>query len=370
MDLEQPDTLGTFFTRLFQADFMPHGHCFFWRGELVWLHVLSDFAIFIAYFSIPLMILHFKKNRKDLPYPWVLVLFAAFIFWCGTTHLMNIVTLWHPIYRIEGIIKMITALVSVATAILIFPLIPKALALRSPAEVEDEKKRRRELENFTHIASHDLREPLRTISLFSDLVLKESAVGGDPQAKEYLSHIKRNSDRMQSLIEDLRAYSLLEVENRSLKKISLNSCYRKALESLRVTIEESKAQITDSFPNDEMWIKGVASQVEQLFQNLISNAIKFRAPGTSPDIQISASIEKGNWLISVQDKGIGFDPQFKEHVFIFFKRLHPTSDERYPGTGMGLAICKRVVEQHGGAIWAEALPMKGATFFFKIPTAQ
>ncbi len=136
VDLAKSDSFLGFFERLFKADFMPHGHCFFWRSDIVWLHVVSDLLIVLAYYSIPLMLLYFIQKKKGVPFKFVFALFSAFIFWCGTTHLLNVIVLWNPVYRLDGVIKAITAGVSVVTAAMLFPLIPKALALRSPKELE------------------------------------------------------------------------------------------------------------------------------------------------------------------------------------------------------------------------------------------
>lgn len=365
VDLEKPDTFFTFIERLAKADFMPHGHCFFWRGDILWLHVISDALIFFAYFSIPLMLLYFRKRIPDLPYKGILALFAAFIFWCGTTHAMNIVTLWNPVYRLEGVIKLITALISVATAILLFPIIPQALALRSPKEVEEERRRRQELEKFTHLASHDLREPLRTISLFTELLKQKEGKTSDPETQEYLSHIIKNSNRLADLIEDLGAYSRLDLDHLPLEEISISDCVKKAEENLEHSIQESKAEMTSSFSPSSPMIRAVPSQMLQLFQNLLSNAIKFQPPGKKPKIHIQGIEQDTHYLLSVSDNGIGFDPNFKEQVFLVFKRLHQAEDG-YPGTGMGLAICKRIVEQHGGKIWVESEVGKGSTFYFTL----
>lgn len=365
---------------------MPHGHCFFWRGEIVWLHVISDALIALAYFSIPLMLLYFRKNKKDLPYPWIFALFAGFIFWCGTTHIMNIVTLWIPVYRADGVVKFITASISVLTAIMLFPLIPQALSLRSPKELEkknqelekanlsliaqkarteEEIARRQDLETFTHIASHDLREPLRTISLFSDLLQDKLKERLDDEERGYIGHILTGTNRMTRLIESLGNYARLD--NRGVVEEScIRTCLDRALENLSLSIAESGAEITPTFKKNEAKVAVVPAQITQLFQNLIANAIKFRQEGVPLQIQISATKEDGSWVFTVSDNGIGFEAEYHDQIFMVFKRLH-TGEEKYPGTGMGLAICKRVLEQHNGTIWAESVPGQGSKFSFRLP---
>ncbi len=135
--MEYPESLWQFFQRLLMSsDFMPHGHCYLWRPAIVWLHAISDAAITLAYYSIPLMLGYFVRKRRDLAFNWMFLMFGAFIFLCGTTHLMSVWTLWQPVYRLDGVIKLITAVVSLVTAALLWPLIPKALALPSSQQLE------------------------------------------------------------------------------------------------------------------------------------------------------------------------------------------------------------------------------------------
>lgn len=169
-DLSESDSFIGFFRKLLSADFMPHGHCYWWKPDIIWLHVISDAAITLAYFSIPLMLVYFVRRKKDIPFHWIFLMFGAFIFWCGTTHALNIVTLWIPVYRLDGIVKAITAGVSIVTALCLFPLIPKALALRSPAELEaanaslaEENKRREEAEKHLQKSLKEKEALLREI---------------------------------------------------------------------------------------------------------------------------------------------------------------------------------------------------------------
>src|ERR1041384_2038566 len=126
---------------LLNGNFMPHGHCYFWRPDILWTHVISDALIAAAYFSIPVTLIYFVRRRRDLPFPWILLLFAAFILLCGTTHILSIITVWKPIYALDGVIKGITAATSVVTAIALVPLVPMALMLRSPRELERANQR-------------------------------------------------------------------------------------------------------------------------------------------------------------------------------------------------------------------------------------
>lgn len=135
-DVSAPPSLVEFFRRLLSHDFMPHGHCYFWRPEILWLHVISDLLIMAAYYSIPVMLIYFILKKRDVPFHWMFLMFGAFIFLCGTTHLMDVWTTWSAAYRLEGLVKLATAIVSVTTAILLAPLVPKALALPTPEELK------------------------------------------------------------------------------------------------------------------------------------------------------------------------------------------------------------------------------------------
>ena len=148
-DLTSPANLSTFLKRLFTEDFMPHGHCYFWRPDVLWLHVISDIGIALAYFSIPIMLIIFVLKRKDIPFHWMFLLFGLFIFFCGSTHVIDVITTWVPIYRFEGFVKLITAIISLTTAALLIPILPKVLTLPSlQGAIEELTNKSKELEKI------------------------------------------------------------------------------------------------------------------------------------------------------------------------------------------------------------------------------
>ena len=218
-----------------------------------------------------------------------------------------------------------------------------------------------ELEQFAYIASHDLREPLRKIKSYTDLLVKRYQGQLDDKADKYIAHITDGATRMQVLITDLLIYSRVTRGELSFEPIDLGVALNRALINLRGTILESSALIA-TYPLPT--VRANPSQMEQLLQNLIANAIKFRA-SQPPQIQIEAALHEQFWTISVQDNGIGIEPQYSERIFVIFQRLH--TKDKYPGTGIGLAMCKRIVERHGGRIWVESELGQGATFFFTLP---
>lgn len=372
LDILSTPNFPQFLARLFTSDFMPHGHCFFWRPEILWLHVLSDFAIGLAYYLIPFALFQFVRRRKDLVFNWMFILFAVFILACGTTHFMNIWTMWHGTYRLDGIIKLVTALASISTAILLYPLIPKALALKSPAQLEIEVQARtrelmeanKELEQFAYVASHDLQEPLRTVSNYVDLLSVKTVQKLSPEEREYLKIAMEGAERAQHLIRDLLEFSRAGAKGDEPKMVDMNDVVRKALANLQAQTQSAKADIrVDLLPK----VTADASQMLHLIQNLLSNAIKYR--GSAPlKVVVSAAEKSDEWVFTVEDNGIGIDAQYHEKVFALFQRLHDR--RKYPGTGIGLSICKKIVERHKGKIKIESQLGKGARFLFTLPKGK
>ncbi len=232
------------------------------------------------------------------------------------------------------------------------------------ARAEEEVRRSNsDLQQFAYAASHDLQEPLRGIAGFARLLEKRYKGKFDTKADEFIDYIIDDVKRMQALINDLLEYSRIEAKGKVFRATNCSVALEEAFYNLRSVIEETAADITyDLLPT----VMADAPQLKRLFQNLIGNAIKFGGK-ERPRIHISAERKENNWVFSVKDNGIGFDVQFADRIFVVFQRLH--ARQEYPGTGIGLAICKKIVEHHGGHIWVESEPGKGSTFYFTIPAA-
>ncbi len=227
--------------------------------------------------------------------------------------------------------------------------------------VSELKISNKELEQFAYVASHDLQEPLRMITSFTQLLEKRYKGQLDSDADDYIGFVVDGAHRMKDLIDDLLEFSRLNTEVREFELVIMEIALEDVLRNLKPAIKEHNARIThDYLPN----IMGDHVQIIQLLQNLIGNAIKFKG-NNPPDIHISAKDNEDEWLFSISDKGIGIDKNHQKQIFSIFKRLH--TREEYPGTGIGLSISKRIVERHGGQIWIESELGKGSTFYFTIP---
>jgi PAS domain S-box-containing protein len=228
--------------------------------------------------------------------------------------------------------------------------------------VRELKRSNDELGQFAYVASHDLQEPLRMVASYTQLLAKRYKGRLDSDADEFIAYAVDGSNRMQGLIQDLLAYSRAGAAGKALHEISSENALKEALTNLRATIQESGAVVThDTLPA----ITTDDTQLAQLFQNLVGNAIKYRS-AEIPRVHVSATKNGGNeWVFSVRDNGLGIDPQYFERIFILFQRLHGRKD--FKGTGIGLAICKKILERLGGRIWVESQPKKGSTFYFALP---
>jgi signal transduction histidine kinase len=365
-------------------DFMPHGCCYQWQPELLWAHVIADGLITLAYYSIPVILFIFIRKRRDVPFSAVFAIFAVFILSCGTTHLLEVISVWHPLYRLAALVKIITALVSMLAVVMLIPVLPQALALPSLAATnarlhatsEELRRSNAELEQFAYVASHDLQEPLRMVSLHLDLLQRRSlnpaaavidpTLSAEARAKEaeYIRRASEGATRMRALIADLLAYSRIDHVQTNDQVVDSAAALNDAMQDLRSAIDAAGATVT----HGEMpWVRIERTQLAQVFQNLIGNALKFRRPG-EPRIAIGASRRGNDWVFTVADNGIGIEARYFTKIFEVFQRLHDRS--AYEGTGIGLATVKKIVERHHGRIWVESVPGEGSTFLFALPAGE
>jgi PAS domain S-box-containing protein len=240
----------------------------------------------------------------------------------------------------------------------------KQAEARLSSAMADLERSNKDLEQFAYVASHDLQEPLRMVSSYTQLLAQHYDGRLDEKAKKFMDYAVDGAVRMQRLINDLLTYSRIGTQGKPMETTDTHALLGEAIRNLAAMIEEKRAIIT----NDDLpTVKADASQLIQVFQNLISNAIKFQGEDV-PHIHVSAQDKGREWIFSIRDNGIGIEKHYADRVFVIFQRLHTRRE--YPGTGIGLAVCKRIVERHGGRIWFESEPGKGSTFFFTIMKAK
>jgi signal transduction histidine kinase len=239
---------------------------------------------------------------------------------------------------------------------------------RKEAELERERyaqdlvRSNRELEQFARLVSHDLRAPLRTVIGFLRLLEEDRGEGLDDEAREYVTYASESAARMQRMIDAMLEYARLEGEIEPFGPVDCEALLAQTLHDLRFVIDEWEGVVT-SDPLPVVW--GDSVQLSLVFQNLVSNALKFQREGHTPRVHVSVEKDEEEWLFSVEDNGIGISERHQKRLFQVFSRLH--TPQEYPGLGVGLATCKKVVDRHGGRIWVESEPGVGSTFYFSIP---
>jgi len=377
------------------SGFMPHGHCFLWTPALLWSYVVSDLMIAGSYFSIPVAIWYFAEKRPDLPFKWIFVMFGIFVMACGSTHLYSIWNVWHAEYWGEAGIKVVTAAASVITAILLWPLIPRALAIPSHQQLahanenlQREVERRtlaelalrqrnneleqrsaqleaanRDLQSFSYSVSHDLRAPLRAIHGFAEILVRRHRDGMNEQGRHYLDNIVKAGADMGVLIDDLLRYSRLGRTAVQRHAVDLN----RLLEQIGRTLEARTAEIGAELviPARLPEIQGDRTLLEQILTNLLVNAYTYRRRDVKPRVEFYCREETEHWILCVADNGIGIDRDQFDRIFIVFQRLH--GPDEYPGTGIGLALVRKAAQLLGGEVWVESEVGRGSTFCVRLP---
>ena len=385
------------FQRLFStSEFMPHGMCYEWNPYVIWLHVISDGLIALAYYSIPLALVYFVRKRKDLAFDWMFVCFAVFIIACGTTHIMEILNIWHPSYWLSGCIKAFTAAVSIITAILLIRILPLAIALPSPAqlrksnealqnEVEERKKAaakieslnqelilqtaklesaNKELETFSFSISHDLRAPLRAMLGYADALRSEKLTD---QASDYAGRIGKAALRLDRLTSDLLTYCRLATLEVKTEIVDLDRLIREViLEYPDLQSQSSRIAIQGTLPK----VLGNTPGLTQIIANLLGNAVKFVKSGQAPDVSIRAETSARPGVVRVwfEDKGIGISAANQGKIFKMFEQIN--SPRLYSGTGIGLAVVKKAVERMHGSVGVESAEGAGSRFWIELPLAE
>jgi signal transduction histidine kinase/ActR/RegA family two-component response regulator len=369
--------------------FMPHGHCYLWRGPLVALHLGSDLLIGVSYTAISLTLAYLVyRTRGAIPFHWMILAFGTFIIACGATHFMEVWTLWRPDYWLSGDVKLLTAAASVATAIALPPLVPRALALVRADQIAASRKleldERAELlmqaqsaradaeaanrakDQFLAVVSHELRTPLSPILAWSRMLRAGSLDAAS--ARRALEVIERNASAQAQLIEDLLDVSRIVSGKLRLevRPVELVPVIEAAMEASRPAAEAKSLRLQTILDPQTGAVSGDPQRLQQIVWNLLSNAIKFTPKGGF--VRVTLQRVDSHAEISVADSGQGIGRAAIPHLFERFWQADSGADRRHGGLGLGLAIVRHLCELHGGSVTADSAgPGQGSEFRVSLP---
>jgi len=364
--------------RILAVDFLPHIYCL-GKPALVWTHVAADLMTGLAYVFISGTLAYLvSKGSPDIPFHWIFVAFGLFIVLCGCTHFMDVLTIWIPVYVLSGTVKVLTALASVTTAVLLPTTVPKVLtllrAVKATEQISEHKieilnkemarqnaelvAANKELDSFCYSVSHDLRTPLRAIDGFSLALLEDCQDKLEPEEKAHLHQVRDATKRMAQLIDDMLTMSRTVRREIVLQRVDLSQLAREIAAQLQSSALERKATFVIA---PGLIAEGDPNLLRIVLENLLNNAWKFTARETEAHIEVGVRQQDGQQVYFVRDNGVGFEMEYADKLFNAFQRLHDMRE--FPGTGVGLATVQRIVHRLGGRVWAEATVGKGATFY-------
>jgi two-component system, sensor histidine kinase len=368
--------MGDAFRDFFGANgFMPHGMCYLWQPGVLTLHVASDALITMAYFSIPFTLAHFVRRRKDVEINWMIGCFAIFIVACGTTHLMEILTIWHPVYWVSGTIKAITAAASVPTAVLLVRLLPQALRWPSPSALKranDELRDARDAADranrakglFLATASHDLRQPLQTIALLNGSLRR---LGADPDAIHAVTEQEKAIGTMSRVLNALLDISKLEsgAISPQIRNFDLTASF----EELRIEFSElaRNKDLQLEVSQEALVVRSDPTLLGQMLRNLVSNAVRYTQKGA---VRVRCEPEGERLCIDVQDTGIGIAQDQLAAIFDDFYQVGVAPNSVREGYGLGLSIVQRAAGLLNHEIRVRSELGRGSTFSILLPAGS
>ncbi|MBV09340.1 ATP-binding protein [Rubinisphaera sp.] len=364
------NSLAGFFGNLFETSSYPaRWNCGSWTPIEGWLHIVSDIGIFAAYFAIPLALVYFVLKRRDRPFFGVFILFAAFIMLCGTSHLIEAIIFYYPIYRVAGLVKLATMMVSWATLIVLIRLMPLALDLPSIAAMNQQYRTANEAKgNFLANMSHELRTPMTSILGYSDVFLEAEDTETRTDAAE---SIKRNGEHLLRILNDILDLSKIDAGKMSIESVvtSVRNIVDDVEELEQAAAEKNRVSIITLVDHSVPQIlKTDPVRLRQILHNLVGNAVKFTSEGiVNVRISHEATANQPTLVIRVKDTGIGMSQDQLKNLFQPFTQADSSTTRKFGGTGLGLAITKKLVELLNGTIKVESQPDCGTTFQVTIP---
>jgi signal transduction histidine kinase len=364
-----------FFSGIFSTSEWPaRWKCGYWSDFHGWLYIASELMIWVSYFLIPLIILNYlRKKNTILKFNTAYIYFAAFILLCGSTHFLDALMFWVPVYRFNALVRFATAVVSVLTVYHLIKILPDAFRQKTSVELEQEIRKRTEAEErlehankglqaFAYMASHDLQEPLRKIQIYTSELVQSCHDKLNDKEKQWAYKVHDGAERMSIMIKDVLSLSAI-TGDATLSMVNTAAAVNTAIEDLEMKILEKNAVINvGNLPP----VMGNQAYLSQLFFNLLNNAIKFSK--RDPVINVSGEIKDDKVLISVSDNGIGINEDSLDQIFEAFHRLNSRTE--YEGSGIGLSICKRIVDIHKGAISVQSAIGEGTTFFIEFQSVN
>ncbi len=367
-----------FFRNIFMAENWPaRWTCGKWTGFHGWMYILSDLAIWSAYFAIPIIIILFiQKRKQEIPFIKIFWFFILFILACGSTHLLDAIMFWYPAYRLNGFLLMATAIISWATVIALIKILPQALSLRSPAQLEviiskrtaeleesnkHQKKLNQDLDHFVYSASHDLKSPINNIEGLLILLKSELEENNKAECMHAIDRIEASITRVKGSINNLT--DVLKVQRNPYEdkeELDFKEVMKEILFENEELIRTSRAVFKTNFTVKTIYYSRTG--LKSILYNLITNAVKYRSNERQPYILVSSELVDSKTVLIIEDNGLGMDlEKHRGKIFGLFKRLH----DHVEGSGIGLHIIKRLIENNGGTIGVSSELNKGTIFKIK-----
>jgi signal transduction histidine kinase/CheY-like chemotaxis protein len=360
--------------------FMPHGHCFQWDPGILWSSVISDSLIAISYFAIPFtLVFQIMRKRGDLPFNWMFLCFGVFIVACGSTHIMDVIVTWEPAYGLAAVIKAITAIASVPTAIILYRIAPRIVSLPTVEEVAREQTLRVQAEaanqakdRFIAMLSHELRTPLTPVTaglaIVDDELRKVDGAADTTSAREALQMIRQNVEMERILIDDLLDLSGLRHGKLGLSRdrVDLDQVCRDSVRHLQPGFERKGIALILDLPVETIPVTGDKARLHQILNNLLSNALKHTPEGGRVAVRLAQ--DRDRVRMQVQDSGSGIAPEDVDRIFLPFEQVERRGRSGRAGLGLGLSIAKSLAQAMGGELSAASEGLqRGATFELILP---